>query len=145
MSTDERKLFRKDEKAGEKNMNRKETALELKHNGCNCCQAVILAFADRLGTDTNEGMALGSAFGMGMGCTKATCGALIGAGVVLGKLESGSKPVGQRARTLLNEFESRCGAVRCADLKGVGTGKVLCSCDDCVANAVEILEKMLET
>ncbi len=126
-------------------MNRKETALELKHSGCNCCQAVILAFADRLGIDMNEGMALGSAFGMGMGCTKATCGALIGAGIVLGKLEYGTKPVTQRARTLLNEFESRCGAVRCADLKGVGTGKVLCSCDDCVANAVEILEKMLET
>ena len=30
----------------------------------------------------------------------------------------------------------------CRDLKGIGTGKVLCPCDDCVRNAVRAYEAM---
>ena len=33
-------------------------------------------------------------------------------------------------------FAELCGATICRDLKGIGTGKVLCSCEDCVRNAV---------
>ena len=125
-------------------MDRKSMAVEFKHNGCNCAQAVVLAFADLTGMNTDEAMVAGSAFGMGMGCTKATCGPAIGAGIVLGTLFYGKAPVTSKAKQMLLKFEEKCGAVTCADLKGIGTGKILCSCDDCVSNAVEILEQIID-
>ncbi len=124
-------------------MDRKQMAVDLKHSGCNCAQAVVAAFTDLTGMTTEEAFAAGAAFGTGMGCLKATCGALIGAGIVLGKLSYGSGPVPPKARQLLTEFEKQCGATICGDLKGAGTGKVLCPCDDCVRNAVAILERMI--
>ena len=47
------------------------------------------------------------------------------------------------SRMILNDFQVNCGATVCRDLKGIGTGKVLCSCDGCVKNAVLALEKTL--
>ena len=44
---------------------------------------------------------------------------------------------------LVDDFEKRSGALICADLKGVKTGKVLCSCDNCIKNAIDILENIL--
>lgn len=125
-------------------MERKEMAVKLKHSGYNCAQAVIAAFCDITGMSMDESAALGAAFGMGMGCMKATCGAAVGAGIVLGKMKYGGGPVPPKARLLLTEFEKMCGATICGDLKEIGTGKVLCPCDDCVRNAVTILEKILE-
>ena len=124
-------------------MDRKTMAVDLKHKGCNCAQAVIAAFADTAGVSMDEAMALGAAFGAGMGCMKATCGAAVGAGIVLGKAKYGKAPVSSSARKLFTEFEKRCGATICGDLKGIGTGRVICSCDDCVRNAAAILEEML--
>ena len=40
-------------------------------------------------------------------------------------------------------FKEACGAVTCKELKGVGTGRVLCACDDCVRNAVQIYGKLM--
>ena len=45
----------------------------------NCCQAVLVAFADQLGTSEDELLRLGSGFGSGMGTMEGTCGALVGA------------------------------------------------------------------
>ena len=45
----------------------------------NCCQAVLVAFADRLSKDEDELLRLGSGFGAGMGTMEGTCGALVGA------------------------------------------------------------------
>ena len=45
----------------------------------NCCQAVLVAFADRLGKGEDELLRLGSGFGAGMGTMEGTCGALVGA------------------------------------------------------------------
>ncbi len=124
-------------------MDKKGIAVQYKHSGYNCAQAVIAAFADTAGVSMDEAMALGAAFGAGMGCMKATCGAAVGAGIVLGKAKYGKAPVSSSARKLLTEFEKRCGATICGDLKGIGTGRVICSCDDCVRNAAAILEEML--
>ena len=42
------------------------------------------------------------------------------------------------------DLDASVAAVReCAELKGVATGRMLCSCDDCVKNAVAILEEIL--
>lgn len=124
--------------------NRKEYAVELKHNGHNCCQAVLVAFADTLNMSEDELRKMGAAFGIGMGCMEATCGALIGAQMVLGLAKYNGKPVIREAADIYREFTDKSGAGICKVLKGVETGKVLCDCDDCVRNAVEIIEKHLE-
>ena len=123
-------------------MNKRETAVNCKHSGMNCCQAVIMAYSEELGLSKAEALKLGAAFGAGMGCMQGNCGALIGAGIVLGMKEYGNAPVGSKARKLITEFTEMCGSDTCIELKGVLTGKMLCSCDDCVGNAVDILESI---
>lgn len=115
---------------------RAEQAVAYKHKGCNCAQAVLLAFAGELGKSEEELRALGSGFGMGMGCTEATCGALCSAGMVMGLLNKGGKPTAAIMRDILHEFQEKAGATICKDLKGIETGRMLCSCDDCVRHAV---------
>lgn len=48
-------------------MNRDQKAIRYKQSGCNCCQAVLCAFADQLDIDETILKQLGAAFGMGMG------------------------------------------------------------------------------
>ena len=109
-------------------------AVELKA-GCNCAQAVALAFADLLPLDEQTLMKLAAGYGAGMGCMEATCGALVGAVMAEGLLTDG-QGTGCYARSTLTGFQDRCGATVCKDLKGVETGKVLCPCNECVRNAV---------
>lgn len=123
-------------------MSKSDTAVQYKHSGFNCAQAVIAAFAEECGIEIETAKALGAGFGAGMGTMGATCGALCGAQIVLGLMKNGGS-VMPSARRLYNGFLERCGATVCVDLKGVVTGRMLCSCDACVANAVEALEKLL--
>lgn len=109
----------------------------------NCCQAVACVFTEETGLDEETLKKLGAGFGLGMGCMEATCGALCGAQMILGMMKFQGKPIRQDAKGLYEKFTEKCGASICKELKGVGTGKVLCSCDDCVANAVGILEEIL--
>ena len=120
-------------------MDRKEIAVEWKHTGCNCCQAVLLAFADELPLSREDLLRLGAAFGGGMGCMEATCGALCGAAMVLGLRNYAGRPVARDAAALHRAFTEKCGASLCKDLKGRDTGVPLCSCDDCVRAAAEAL------
>ncbi len=124
-------------------MNRAENAVELKHAN-NCCQSVLLAYADKLGLSEAELKRLGSGFGAGMGCMEATCGALCGAQMVLGLVNTEGRPTIRDAQAIIRAFREKAGATACGELKGVGTGKPLCSCDDCVRYAVECLENQLE-
>ena len=102
----------------------------------NCCQAVLVAFADRLGRGEGELLRLGSGFGSGMGTMEGTCGALVGA-VMVSSLLSAEGAARNNSRAIMSRFKELCGgATICRDLKGIGTGKVLCSCEDCVRNAV---------
>ena len=123
---------------------RAENAAQLKLSGqCNCCQAVTKVFADSVNVSKEELMKVSAGFAAGMGCMEATCGALIGANMILGLRTEGKGTVKQ-SRELLAKFRQKCGAVTCKDLKGAGTGKVLCECDDCVRNAVRFLGEVLE-
>lgn len=117
-------------------MEKAERAVAYRHGGCNCCQAVLAAYAEELKMTPDEAAMLGAPFGAGMGTMKGTCGALIGAELVLGLTRRG------RPRQLFEQFERTCGATVCKELKGVETGVVLCPCDDCVANAVRALESL---
>ena len=82
-----------------------------------------------------------------------TCSALCAAEMILGmkKYDSGrrfwtdrsgaKRPILRDAAALHKAFTEKCGALICKDLKGIDTGVVLCECDDCVRNAVSILEE----
>ena len=109
----------------------------------NCCQAVACVFSEEVGLDENILRKIGAGFGLGMGCTEATCGALCGAQMILGLKKYNGKPIRQNAAELYKKFVEKCGGSICKEIKGVKTGKILCSCDDCVKNAVEILEQTI--
>ena len=49
----------------------------------------------------------------------------------------------KNSRAIMPRFKELCGATVCRELKGVGTGKVLCSCEDCVRNAVRAASETL--
>lgn len=109
-----------------------DKAMELRRRHvCNCCQAVVAALA-------NDPQLLNGAsgFGGGMGNGQGPCGALIGA-VISAGIKTGGNATTRFSRQIFEKFRERSGAVVCSELKGLGTGQVLCSCDDCVRNAVE--------
>ena len=56
---------------------------------CNCAQAVLKAFEDKLPVDADTLMKLGAGYAAGMGCMESTCGALIGAVMVAGVVTDG--------------------------------------------------------
>lgn len=124
-------------------MNREEKAVTIKHSGNNCCQAVLLAFEDELGLDSETLRKLGAGFGLGMGTMDATCGALCGAEMVLGLKKYEGTSIGAAGREMFMKFRSLCGSTDCGELKGTKQGPMLCSCDDCVKNAVRIAEEMI--
>lgn len=125
-------------------MNRAEQAVALKRSH-NCCQAVLLAYADQLPLSEDELNRLGAGFGMGMGCMEATCGALCGAQMVLGLTNAEGRPTIRDAKVITQAFRQKVGATVCGDIKGVNTGRVLCSCENCVKYAVECLESQLKS
>ncbi len=123
-------------------MDKKEAAVELKHNGFNCAQAVLCAYEDELGVPQEILKKIGAGFGVGMGCMEATCGALCAAQMVIGLKKYDDRPILRDAATALRLFNEKCGATLCKDLKGKDTGIVLCECDDCVRRAVEVVTEM---
>lgn len=132
-------------------MDRKEYAASLHGKKYNCCQSVVCTFADKTDVDEKTLYRIAEGFGLGMGCMEGTCGALSGAIMLAGLKNSDgdlenpkSKPATMKlAKEMLTEFQEKCGATICKDLKGVETGKMLCSCPDCISHAVEIVEKVL--
>ena len=113
-------------------------AADLKVAGaCNCSQAVVKVFEDKLSLDDETLMKLTAGYAAGMGCLEATCGALIGAVMTAG---AGTP---RYSKEILAKFQQKCGATICRELKGVGTGKVLCECPECVRNAVLALGEVM--
>ena len=113
---------------------RQDYAAKLKRE-MNCCQAVVRAFADTVPLDEATLTSLAAGFGSGMGTMEGSCGALVGAVMVAG-LRTGGNGTMALSRRILPRFRELCGATICRELKGVDTGKPLCSCEDCVRNAV---------
>ena len=120
-----------------------EIAVKYKHEGNNCAQSVLLALKELTNLKEEELLKLGSGFGVGFGSMEATCGALIAANMILGLTGDGKPKKMFESRDMLHDFYKLSGATICRDLKGVETGKVLCSCDDCVRNAVKVLLKRI--
>lgn len=131
---------------------RKNIAIE-KHNlGYNCAQSVALTYADLVDMDPKQLFAVTEGFGLGGGNMQGTCGALSGAIALVGLIHScrDLEHPTTKAQTygldkeMLEAFKERNGSVLCHELKGVGTGKVLRSCPDCIMDACEFFEKLYE-
>jgi len=124
-------------------MDKGEKAVSVKNAETNCCQAVLLAFAEETDFDEATLRALGAAFGGGMGGHQATCGALCGAQMVLGLKAFRGERITPTAKLLMEEFERRVGAARCEDIRGDRTGVPTCSCENAVRYAAEIAEEFI--
>jgi C_GCAxxG_C_C family probable redox protein len=123
---------------------RKHLAAEKKRcNSHNCAQAVVCTYCDLVGLHEQTALDIAGSFGTGMGNMEGTCGALVGAGMVLGLATKDRNVSRARMKEIMTKFQERNGAIRCKELKGIGTGKVLRDCPDCVADASEFLEEYL--
>ena len=118
-------------------------AQEAKLSGkLNCAQAVMVALKDDASIDEKALKNIGAGFCAGMGTMEATCGALIGANVILGMKTNGNATI-RLSHGLITEFKNMCGATTCHELKKMTDGKPLCPCDICVKNAVLAYGKIL--
>ena len=109
----------------------------------NCCQAVAAVLTEDLPISPETVYELAAGFAGGMGNMEGTCGAMVGAAMAVGLQMQGSRSAVAMARAIQEDFKRRCGALLCKDLKGVGTGKVLCPCEDCVRNAVRAYDGVM--
>lgn len=138
---------------------------ETKNNyrkGYNCCQAVVLAFADYYGIDHDLALKMSCSFGGGIGRMKEVCGAVCGMAMIAG-LETGNtdpnninakKENYEMIRSLFHEFQRENGSIYCSELTSLeGSAydtKILerggryyqkKPCIEYVADATRILEK----
>lgn len=106
----------------------------------NCCQAVLLPFAEELGVDQGAAYRLGAQFGGGMR-RGSVCGAAVGGLMALGLLEAD----GRTALEFQRRFRERAGELDCAALlaKAKETGEEKKShCDRMVVLAVELVDEL---
>lgn len=114
-----------------------EYAKDLKmHQGYNCAQAITCALKEETNLSEEELKSLSAGFCAGMGNLKASCGALIGANIILGLKTKGESTL-ILSKQLIERFEELSGALVCKDLKTITNGKPLCPCDKCVENAMK--------
>lgn len=126
-------------------MTRKHEAAERKRCGShNCAQAILCTYADKAGIDEEAARNIANSFGAGMGNMEGTCGALVGAGITWGMATKDRAKSMKGMKQMMTKFQQRNGATQCKLLKGVGTRVVLRECPDCVADAAEFLEELLD-
>jgi C_GCAxxG_C_C family probable redox protein len=139
-----------------------DRAVELFDSGCACSQAVLGAFAPRVGLDTEQALRIATCFAGGMRRAD-TCGAVTGALMVIGlgvatsecRTGEGRAAAFAATATFSDEFKHRHGALDCRSLLGcdVSTeaGKAVATeqgltktlCPQFVRTAAELLESML--
>lgn len=130
---------------------RVEIAVEKRSKGYNCAQAVACTYCDMAGVDEVTMFKMTEALGLGLGGMEGTCGALTGACVLAGmvnstgNLESPDSKAGsfKLSKEMTRLFLERNTTLVCKELKGVETGKMIRSCADCVRDAAEFVEKVL--
>lgn len=121
-------------------MNHVETARALRADPAvhyNCCQAVLVAFADRMGLTPEQANALGAHFGAGMR-HGSTCGAVSGALMVLGALGYDEKQAG----ALLRAFREEHGALDCAALLSASKERGVPRKDHCDGLVLEMAQAL---
>ncbi|MBQ6570326.1 MAG: C_GCAxxG_C_C family protein [Clostridia bacterium] len=111
-------------------MDYKERAMANFKNGYNCCQAVLLAFADDLGIDEKTAVLISSPFGGGMGRMREVCGAVSGMFMVAGLKNGYADPKAFAEKSdlyalvaeMAGEYKKENGSIICRELlEGVKT------------------------
>ena len=131
---------------------RVKLADELHRKGYSCSQSVAVACADLVDVPKEFLFKATEGFGAGMGTMDGVCGALTGGLLIAGLQNSTGNLVTPKSKVatmkiskaMLNSFREKCGALICRDLKGVDTGKMICSCPDCIKHGVEVVEENLK-
>ncbi len=132
-------------------MTKQELAITLHNKGYNCSQSVVCAFHEELGIDETTLFKACEGFGLGMGCMNGTCGALSGAVMAAGFVTSTANLEGEKskiqtyqcAKQMVDDFQAKNASIICSELKGIGTGKILRSCEGCIQDGVTLVEKYL--
>ena len=128
-------------------MNKLDLAMEYHRQGYNCAQAVAMPFCEEMELDTATVKRATEGFGAGMGGRTQTCGALSGAIFVAGKLNADPADPASKMDTyavcakMSEAFVAHCGSGVCAVIKGLTGGEMLCSCNDCIAYGVKLVEE----
>jgi C_GCAxxG_C_C family probable redox protein len=105
-------------------MTTSEKAIEYFNAGFNCAQSVLAPFGNKYGVSEEHCLKMACAFGAGIGRQQHTCGALTGAGMVLGlhfgkgKHDDNAKKLDtyEKTRALFKEFQDRHGSASCLEL-----------------------------
>jgi len=124
---------------------------ELHRKGFSCAQSVAVACADMVDVSEEILFKATEGFGAGMGTMDGVCGALTGGLLIAGLKNSTANFAAPKSKAstmkiskaMLTSFREKCGALICRDLKGVDTGKMICSCPDCIKHGVEVVEEEL--
>ena len=130
-------------------MNKLELAMNYHDRGYNCAQAVALPFCEEMGLDEATVKRTTEGFGAGMGGRTQTCGALSGAVFVAGMLKADPTNPASKMDTykvcakLSEQFVAHCGSGVCEVIKGMTGGEVLCSCNECIAYGVKLVEEFI--
>ena len=145
-------------------MTKAELARKYFLDGYNCCQAVVLAFAEDVGLNKNTGLLIASSFGGGVGRLREVCGAVSGMCIIAGLKSGYTLPEQKEEKTehyaliqkLAKEFEEKNGSIICKVLTGLEKSTPVPDdrtkeyykkrpCDALVYDAAEILENWLKS
>lgn len=131
-------------------MTKSELAVFKHRQGYNCAQAVACAFAEELGIDESILYRMCEGLGAGIGNGNGVCGALSGAAVVVGSMNSNGdieNAGATKASTyklvgaLQKQFLDKTGSIICKEIKSGAAGWVT-PCPDCIAIAAKLVEEM---
>lgn len=109
-------------------------ARALHKQGCNCCQSVVMAWADRLPINKEAAMNVAAPFGRGLAGTREVCGCVSGMAMVCG-LTGHTADV----RPLIEKFRAEQGDIVCGRLLAAGKKP----CPDMVAYAAGLLSDII--
>ncbi len=113
---------------------RADAARDLHKQGCNCCQSVVMAWADKLPVTATDAMNVAAPFGRGLAGTREVCGCVSGMAMVCG-LTGHTGDV----RTLVERFRESNGDIVCARLLQAGKKP----CGELVAEAAGLLAEIM--
>ena len=112
---------------------RMDKARALHKQGCNCCQAVVMAWADKLPIDGKSAMDVAAPFGRGLSGCREVCGCVSGMAMVCG-LTGHTADV----RPLIEKFREDNGDIVCGRLLQMGKKP----CPEMVAYAAGLLSEI---
>ncbi|MBR1799773.1 MAG: C_GCAxxG_C_C family protein [Bacteroidales bacterium] len=107
-----------------------EQARNHHHAGCNCCQAVVLAYSDILPIDSQTAQKVSAPFGRGIAGCREVCGCVSGMAMVCGLTDKT-----ENVRPLIETFRADNGDIVCSRLLQMGKKP----CNELVAYAAGLL------